>query len=86
MNYAETLPSQQFPAVIIQPITAIAAGSAGALVGTPEGKFVQQVHVNQNHWVCITNIDCQEGTVKIYDSTSPSEIGKLMNLLFHIKL
>ena len=86
MNYAGTLLSQQFPGAIIQPTTVNAAGSAGALVGTPEGKFVQPVHVNQNHWVCITNINCQEGTAKMYDSMSPSEIGKLMNLLFHTKL
>ena len=86
MNYAGTLLSQQFPDIIIQPTTVIAAGSAGALVGTPEGKFVQPVHVNQNHWVCISNINCQEGTVKIYDSMSPSELGKLMNLHFYTKL
>ena len=86
MNYAGTLLSQQFPDIKIQPTTVIAAGSAGTLVGTPEGKFVQPVHVNQNHWVCISNINCQEGTVKIYDSMSPSELGKLMNLHFYTKL
>ena len=32
------------------------------------GSFVQILHVNNNHWVTATDIGCEPGIVKIYDS------------------
>ena len=31
-------------------------------------EFVQIVHVNQSHWVCLSNINCPPGVVDVYDS------------------
>lgn len=31
--------------------------------------FVQILHVNSNHWVTVSNINCGTGTVNIYDSS-----------------
>ena len=83
MNYAGALLQKQFPSVVIQPTTVIAAGSAGALVGTPEGTFIQPMNINSNHWVCITNIGAREGTVKMYDSMAPTHLSECYKL-FHV--
>lgn len=39
-------------------------------------KFVQILHINGNHWVCVTSIGCSPGEVKIYDSMTPSAQSK----------
>ena len=48
--------------------------------------FVQLLHVNNNHWVCVSSINCAPGYVNLMDSLSSSVlsqeiIGLVENLL-----
>ena len=50
------------------------------------GAFIQIVHVNNNHWVCLTSIGCLPGYISLLDSMSspiiPQELTELgKNLL-----
>ena len=36
------------------------------------GEFVQVINVRNNHWCAVSNIDCGEGEVRVYDSMYPS--------------
>ena len=40
--------------------------------------FIQIVHVDANHWVCISNINCPPNTCNVYDSMSPKYSMTLM--------
>ena len=31
-------------------------------------KFVQVVNISRNHWVCVSNVQCQTNTVNVFDS------------------
>ena len=44
------------------------AGTNGATVRTLTDTFVRLLKIRQNHWVCVSNMGCDAGTVKIYDS------------------
>ena len=33
-----------------------------------DGAFVQILHINQTHWVCVSNLNCSPATVDVYDS------------------
>ena len=48
--------------------------------------FVQILHVNNNHWICVSSIKCAPGYVNLLDSQSKTEIsqeivGLVKNLL-----
>ena len=32
------------------------------------GEFIQILHCNRNHWICISNVGCKPGIVKVFDS------------------
>lgn len=33
-----------------------------------EGEFVQILHCNENHWICVSNVGCKPGVVEVFDS------------------
>ena len=43
-------------------------------------EFVQILYVDSEHWVCLSNIDCEDGCVELYDSmtTLPPEDGSIV--------
>ena len=45
------------------------------------GDFVQILHVNGNHWVCVSSINCQPGYVNILDSLSTGIISEELEKL-----
>lgn len=51
----------------VLPFSAIANGG---IVGTPQKKFVQILHIRQNHWITVSNIFCDENQLSVYDSKS----------------
>lgn len=44
------------------------------------GDFIQILHINNNHWVCMTSIDCAQGYVIILDSMMSPISQKLQEL------
>ena len=40
------------------------------------GDFIQILHVNNNHWVCISSINCQPGYVNLLDSLASSVVSQ----------
>ena len=36
------------------------------------GKFLQIIHVGGNHWCTVSNVDCGDGVVDVYDSLHSS--------------
>ncbi|XP_070550353.1 uncharacterized protein [Ptychodera flava] len=70
INHSQALLQEQFPAVDgLQDVGVI---TAGVFVGTPDYPFVQILNIHRNHWITISNFNCQEGTVKVYDSMASS--------------
>lgn len=51
----------------VLPFSAIANGG---IVGTPQNKFVQILHIRQNHWITVSNLFCGENQLSVYDSKS----------------
>ena len=42
---------------------------------SPEhGKFIQLIHSNENHWVCVSNIGCKSQVLKVYDSARTGDL------------
>lgn len=73
INHAQSLLKEQFPDVCgLQDTLIFQAAEYGGMVGSPEGQFIQILHINGNHWVCLTSIGCEPGKVNIYDSLTPS--------------
>ena len=46
------------------------------------GPFFQIVHINNNHWVCLSNINDPPGYVDVYDNFSPPVTRGLRKLAF----
>ena len=45
------------------------------LLFSPEhGKFIQLIHSNENHWVCVSNIGCKSQVLKVYDSARTGDL------------
>ena len=69
VNYAQMILHQQFPEV---------GGLEDTVLGphlqfsVANREFVQVLHDGALHWVCISNIGCQEGTVNCFDSLNQS--------------
>ena len=78
IDTAQYLLSIQFihRGISIQPCTVLEAGTGGANVGTPDGKFVQIMLVHNSHWIVVSNLECADNTVRVYDSMGPSELSK----------
>ncbi len=50
------------------------------------GQFVQIIHIGNNHWSVVSNIDCPDGTIRLYDTLhtkklSPSTIQIIADLV-----
>ena len=45
------------------------------------GEFVQIINVRNNHWCTVSNIGCNEGVVKVYDSLYPSVSKSTLKLI-----
>jgi len=43
-------------------------------VKTPGTSFVQILNVHSNHWITVSNIQCKDNTIKIYDSLNSSRL------------
>lgn len=42
---------------------------------SPEhGEFIQLIHSNENHWVCVSNIGCKSQVLKVYDSAQTGDL------------
>ncbi len=39
-------------------------------MGTPQNKFVQILHIRQNHWITVSNLFCGENPLSVSDSKS----------------
>ena len=48
------------------------------------GPFFQIVHINNNHWVCLSNINDPPGYVDVYDNFSPPVTRELRELAFDL--
>ena len=71
INKAQTLLHEQFPGV---------GGLEDTTLGpifmfsVQKGEFVQLLHDGNIHWVCISNIGCNENEIKYYDSLRGSRV------------
>jgi hypothetical protein len=89
INHAQSLLQQQFPSYSgFQDVGVFqAADMSNSVIGTPEGKFIQILHVNSSHWITASNIGCPLGTVRVYDSLGFTKDWRLPYqlawLLFH---
>ncbi len=66
ITIAQNLLKKQFPH--INGLMSTTLGPIGQFEVMQNKKFIQILHTGQTHWVCITNIDCAHGTIKVYDS------------------
>ncbi len=48
-----------------------------------DSQFVQIVHVNGNHWLCVSNKFCSAGTVDIYDCSPGTGISPSLKRQFN---
>ena len=48
------------------------------------GPFIQIIHINNNHWVCFSNINSPPGYVDVYDSLSSPVTQELRELAFDL--
>ena len=49
------------------------------------GDFIQLLHINNNHWVCMSSIDCLPGHVNLLDSMSSPVIShEVRELAMHL--
>ncbi len=69
INAGQELLKQQYPR--IGSLQKVAVGVCGNFK-EPIGRFVQILYSQPNHWVCVTNIACDSGEVKVLDSSTPS--------------
>ena len=78
ISAAQTLMLQHFPLMsgLQPPILQHAWG-----FDVHRGDFVQILHVHNNHWSVVSNIGCEDGVVKYYDSMYPSVSSKTMQLI-----
>ena len=66
ITIAQNLLKKQFPH--INGLMSTTLGPIGQFEVMQNKKFIQILHTGQTHWICITNIDCPNGTIKVYDS------------------
>lgn len=75
INASQALLAAKFPRIHgFQHCGLFVAGNIGLPVGTPMGPFVQIVNIENCHWVCLTNINAEPGTIFVYDSMTPTDI------------
>ena len=66
IKISQNLLKQQFPH--INGLMSTTLGPIGQFEVMHNHEFVPILHTGQTHWICITNIGCSSGTVKVYDS------------------
>ena len=68
INHGQAILKMQHPDVEGFQDMAIFEDNGCHFLGTPTGPFVQILLAFSNHWICVSNIGCREGQVKVYDS------------------
>ena len=68
INHAQAILKKQHPDIDGFQDMAIFEDNGCHFVGTPSRPFVQILHAFSNHWICVSNVGCRDGQIKIYDS------------------
>lgn len=66
ITIAQNLLKKQFPH--INGLMSTTLGPIGQFEVMHSQEFIQILHTGQTHWICVTNIGCARGAVKVYDS------------------
>ena len=70
VDHAQQLLGSRFPSLSgFQSTTTLEKANCNQVVA-PSGEWIQIIHVNNNHWLTVSNIGCNLGTVNVYDSMS----------------
>ena len=75
INKAQMLLHEQFPGVGGLEDTTL---GPVRMFSIQKGEFVQVLHDGNIHWVCISNIGCNEREVNYYDSLSGSSVSRYL--------
>lgn len=68
INHGQALLRQQFPEVDGWQDVGLFGDNGCHLLGTPQRPFVQVMLTFENHWICVSNIGCPAGVVRLFDS------------------
>ena len=68
MNHGQALLRQQFPEIDGWQDVGLFGDNGCHLLGTPQRPFVQIILAFDNHWICVSNIGCPAGAVRLFDS------------------
>ena len=69
INHSQSLLHNQFSG--LDGFQDMGVVTAAVFVGTPVGNYIQILNVHRNHWITVSNINCFDGEINIYDSMAP---------------
>ena len=74
VDHAQHLLGSSFPSVSGFQSTIVFDSKNCVHVKTPNNRFVQILHVHSNHWLTVSNVECNGDTVKIYNSMNSTRL------------
>jgi hypothetical protein len=84
MDHAQGLLHQQYPDV--DGLQSVLVFQTIKNIGTPLSPCVQVLLINNDHWICVSNIGCEPNRIRVFDSSinksaTPQMMKKLARLV-----